>query len=182
MHKNIKILIIGAGGYVTSTVLPTLSRIGKLYIGSKTHISALNLAEQYGCEFFDLNHLGRQKFDAYFLAIPTHEFDEYLKLIPSQSKIWLEKPLTELTAFAINNLEELINKKKFDVHCGLLKRSILDRISLNTKTFKYVCNIPKQTNWKSLLHLGANWVDGVHAIDLGYLINNEYRVMRVAIS
>jgi hypothetical protein len=168
-----KILIVGAGGYVSSTVLPALSRIGRLYIGSKSHISALNLTEQYSCEFFDLNYLERQKFDAYFLAIPTHEFAEYLALIPSHSKVWLEKPLTELTSSAINSLEKLIKEKKLDVHCGLLKRNILGEISLNIESFKYVCNVPRQSNWKSLLYLGANWVDGVHAIDLGYLINNE---------
>jgi len=168
-----KVLIIGSGGYVSSTVLPALSGMCDISIGSKNHISAINLARQYRVEFFDLNRLLDEKFDLYFFALPTHEVSTIPRKLPVFSKIWLEKPLTDLMSESINTLVEMVDTNNFDVHCGLLKRSLLSSIPVKVESFKYKCNVPRQKNWKNLSRLGAMWVDGVHAIDLFYLINNS---------
>lgn len=158
---------------MSSTVLPALCDVGNIYVGGKTHISAMNLAHQYSVNFFDINLLGREEFEFYFLALPTHEVSGILKRIPNKSKIWLEKPLTELSSVKMDELERIVENSEFDIHCGLLKRTILNKFPDVIECLQYNCNVPIQSNWKNIQTCGANWVDGVHAIDMLYCVNKK---------
>ena len=168
-----KTLIIGAGGYISSTVLPALNDLPDLHLGSKNHVNAINLANEYSLKFFDLNKIKKEKFDLYFLALPTFEVCHFLQFLPDFSKVWLEKPLAALDSDSLDELDKLVKAKNLDVHCGLLKRSIVSTLNEPIKSIRYTCNVPIQNNWKKIVSGGANWVDGIHAIDLYYLANNH---------
>lgn len=168
-----KLLIIGSGGYIVSTVLPVLNQKYDVYIASKRSLNSINLANQYNKKFFNINLISEEIFDIYFLAIPTFEYCEILKKIPCGSKVWLEKPLAGLSLKELTELDEIICSRNLTINCGLIKRNILKFLPNQIRSFNLTLEVNKTNDWRSLVNGSEFWVDGIHGIDLAYLLNNN---------
>ena len=173
-----KILIYGIGGYVDAVLLPALRKFNDLeiFVTSNNCINLFNFSKRHKLrsynQQFDLN-----RFDAFFLCRAPLENLEFLKLIPCQKFIWIEKPLFPFIKKELIKFKNQIYKKHKNLHVGLNRSSncsinlIKELIESNANLIEINYQIFKEEispyTWRnSRVYHSPFWVDGINAYDL----------------
>tara|TARA_Y100000389_G_scaffold10797_1_gene10031 strand:+ start:15164 stop:15994 length:831 start_codon:yes stop_codon:yes gene_type:complete len=187
-----KIIIIGIGGYVDAVVLPILKRNYKqLDISLLSHnpLKSHNIAEHLSCSVHDGS---LEKYDYYFLNTPIWDYESFIKKIPLNKPLWLEKPIADISDNNLEIIRSLIEQRTASTHVGLNQRYINKLTSYKnnenirgTFDFKVEFNPAMScTDWKhSLVEGGIFYTDGIHAIDLAlYILGEKSEITSAIIS
>jgi predicted dehydrogenase len=178
-----KLLIIGAGGYISAIVIPTLKEHFKgieITVLSKRPSNTLTVAARNNVNAIEsLDDI--KKYDLYFLAIPPVDYEYFLKLIPKDKPLWIEKPLSEASEEHLMQIENLLQKFTSNIYVGFNKREILNEVALpNSNTSGklsmkvYYEESMNKNLWKQyMLKGGVYFADGIHMIDLALYILGE---------
>jgi len=175
-----RLLIIGAGGYVSAIVLPTLKKhfkdiditvLSKRPSNTKTVAAKNSVNELRSIEDIDT-------YDLYFLAIPAVEYEYFLKLIPKDKPLWIEKPLSEATHKHFDSVTSELEKFTSNIYVGFNKREVVSDIQIPVAGISgelsmkiYYDESMKKSLWQQfMLEGGIYYADGIHVIDLALFI------------
>ena len=170
-----KFLIIGIGGYVEAVVLPVLkASFPSIEISIEAHspIKALNISNIDGLTIHKGNY---DQYDLILLNPPPWEYTNFLKKIPKNIPLWMEKPIASFSTGDLERIYTLVSQRSSITNVGLNLRHLYQadhvseshpltgRIDLQVD---YDLNIGLY-NWKhAAIDGGIYYTDGIHAIDL----------------
>ena len=184
-----KLLIIGAGGYITAIVIPTLKKYFTnidITVLSKRPSNTETVAIRNNVKAIkNLDDIS--SYDLYFLAIPPIDYEYFLKLIPKDKPLWIEKPLSEVDSIHIDSIEKLLSQFTSNIYVGFNKREILNDIKLPQSNI--VGNLSMKVDyedamnknlWKQyMIKGGVYFADGIHMIDLALYILGKDAIIKM---
>lgn len=179
-----KILLIGVGGYVDAVVIPTLKRYfpgWQITLYGHDPVNSYNVAQRHSVIVYDEEPF--KKYDIFFLTVPFWDYKYFIDQIPNDRLLWLEKPLEDIEANAIERFHDSIRDRIPKTFIGMNRRQLLEnsnnelylgQINGNFKIPVDYSFFSLIGSWKhSMIKGGIFYTDGIHAIDLALLILSD---------
>ena len=188
-NSKIKVGVLGAGNFASTTILPILKKLKKdcqvVGIASTTGVTSQTLADNFKIvnKYPTENEiLDSEEVDAVIILTPHNTHPELvIKALSKGKAVYVEKPLA-LNENSLVEIEETIfnssnpklflgfNRRFSDAVQFVKKRTISNEI--NSMTFRFsVPQLPKD-HWTNIKEIGGGRIVGeaVHAIDLACYI------------
>jgi predicted dehydrogenase/threonine dehydrogenase-like Zn-dependent dehydrogenase len=188
-NSKIKVGVLGAGNFASTTILPILKKLKKdcqvVGIASTTGVTSQTLADNFKIvnKYPTENEiLDSEEVDAVIILTPHNTHPELvIKALSNGKAVYVEKPLA-LNENSLIEIEETIfnssnpklflgfNRRFSDAVQFVKKRTISKEI--NSMTFRFsVPQLPKD-HWTNIKEIGGGRIVGeaVHAIDLACYI------------
>lgn len=160
-------LMVGAGGYATKVIIPSLIKNGVNIksIVSKSGLAASSLAKKYNIEYVSSNALGSVEAGLENLVVIATPHDSHAQLIEkalqSGKNVFCEKPLAINKKQLLKVSKAILNKNDLYFLVGFNRRFSKHIISIKNEISGY--EAPKHINYN--IHAGPipadNWVNDV---------------------
>ena len=183
---KVKIGIIGAGNFASTTILPILKNLKKecqvLGIASSGGLSSEVLAKNFRIKNkyqTETEILEAEEIDAVFILTQHFNHAELvIKALDAGKAVYVEKPLA-IEASSITKIEEaMYNAENPKIFLGFNRRfsaasqfikAKLNNASANSINFRFIVPPLKEDHWTNIEEIGGGRIVGeaIHAIDLG---------------
>ena len=188
----IKSCVIGLSkvGIIHCESLIKIKNTSLNYIFDKNYNLSRRLAKKFKCYTSrDFDSILKEDIDLFVIASPTTTHDFYIrKLIKFKKMIYCEKPITNNNK-KLNNLKNLIKKRKIKFCVGLNRRFAKEYLTLKKKVDKkkinYIQIISRSANHNidlSIRNGGLFFDKGFHFFDLACWLSNSKPEKMIVIS